>query len=345
MRDVAVSIVNTNGRDFLLGCLESLRGVDADVVVLDNASEDGSVEAVREQFPEVRVIAQEFRDGFGANHNRVIRATRSRYVLVLNEDTIVPAGTVETLVRYLDTHPEAAVAGPLIRGFDGHQQVSAYRLMSVPVQLVWALTLGRRGAVVSRGTSPRRVGAVAACAALYRRDALQAVEMFDETYFLFGEEGDLSQRLRRLGLENHYVPAAEVLHVGQQSTADVPERQINEVWRSLDIYLSRYHSRLGAHVLRSLTGIGYGLAVVAAEVATRLPRRLRPRAAASWQPAIYRLHVRNAFAGVRNPGIRELAEEWNRRHGSTSKADATVSVVARRRRETPADRAPRRSTD
>ena len=83
MPDLSVSIVNTNSRVLLLACLDSLAGTDAEIVVLDNASEDGSADAVRERFPEVRVIAQSHRAGFGANHNTVIRATTSRYVYVL----------------------------------------------------------------------------------------------------------------------------------------------------------------------------------------------------------------------------------------------------------------------
>jgi GT2 family glycosyltransferase len=313
--DITISIVNTNGREHLLQCLESLAGVDAEIVVLDNASEDGSAEAVRERFPDVRVIAQEWRAGFGANHNTVIRKTHSRYVLLLNEDMVIPEGAVERLATYLDAHPNAAVAGPLIRGFDGNQQGSAWRLMTIPVQLVWPLTLGQRGAVASRGSSARPVGAVAAGAAMYRRRALEEVGLFDEGYFMFGEEGELAQRWRSLRLERHYVPEVEVLHAGQHSTAQVPERQINEVWRSLDLYLSRYHSAAEARVLRGLTGVGYGFALLAARVGLRLPMRVRPRAADSWKPDIYRLHVRNAFRGTRNPGMSELAAEWNRLHG------------------------------
>ena len=87
MPDLNVSIVNTGSRELLLACLASLAGTAAEIVVLDNASEDGSVAAVRERFPDVRVIAQRQRAGFGANHNTVIRATAGRYVYVLNEDT------------------------------------------------------------------------------------------------------------------------------------------------------------------------------------------------------------------------------------------------------------------
>ena len=92
MPDVSISLVNTNSRELLLACLESLRGAGAEIVVLDNASEDGSVAAVRERFPAVRLIEQRHRAGFGANHNTVIRATTGRYVFILNEDTTSRTG-------------------------------------------------------------------------------------------------------------------------------------------------------------------------------------------------------------------------------------------------------------
>src|SRR5712691_1139888 len=164
MIDVTVSIVHASKPELTLDCLASLgadveRRCSVEIVVLDNASGDGLAAAIEELAPEARLIEQRHRSGFGANQNTIIRATRSRYVFVLNPDTRIPSGAIDGLVDYLDLHPEAAVAGPLIRGFDGVQQGSAWRLVTVPVQLVWALTLGQRGAVVSRGDKAKRVGA------------------------------------------------------------------------------------------------------------------------------------------------------------------------------------------
>jgi GT2 family glycosyltransferase/SAM-dependent methyltransferase len=320
LTDVAVSIVNTSNRELLLGCLRSLyddpdRSCEVEVVVLDNGSDDGSAEAVRAEFPDARVIEQRARRGFGANHNAVTRATDSRYVFILNEDTEVHPGVVDALVAYLDAHPQVAAVGPRIVGPDGRQQGSAWRLVSVPVQLVWALTLGRRGAVVSRGSNPKRVGAVSACAMLVRRSSFERAGMLHEDYFIFSEEADLARRLRAFGEEVHYLPTVELVHYGQQTTSAAPERQINEHWRSLDLYLSRWHGPVEARVLRWLTGIGYGLALLATKVAPKLPSRLLPADAATWAPGVYRLHLRNAFRGVRGPGLRERAQEWNRDHG------------------------------
>jgi GT2 family glycosyltransferase len=257
MIDVTVSIVHASKPELTLDCLASLgadveRRCSVEIVVLDNASGDRLAAATEELAPEVRLIEQRHRSGFGANQNTIIRATRSRYVFVLNPDTRIPSGAIDGLVDYLDLHPEAAVAGPLIRGFDGVQQGSAWRLVTVPVQLVWALTLGQHGAVVSRGDKAKRVGAVAGSAMLVRREALEEAGLFDEAYFMFSEEAELARRFERLGVERHYVPTVEVLHLGQESTSHVPERQINEFWRSFDLYLSRYHSPFEARLLRWL---------------------------------------------------------------------------------------------
>ena len=117
--DVSVSIVNTSSRDLLLACLESLerdadRAVSVEVVVLDNASDDGSAEAVRERYPWARVLEQRHRAGFGANHNTVIRATRGRYVYVLNEDTVSEPGSFDRMVAYMDAHPGVGALGPRV---------------------------------------------------------------------------------------------------------------------------------------------------------------------------------------------------------------------------------------
>jgi GT2 family glycosyltransferase len=109
--DVSVSLVNTNSRELILACIESLEGYEGvEIVVLDNASEDGSAAAVRERFPGVDVIEQRHRAGFGANHNTVIRATTGRYVFVLNEDTTSEDWGFDRMVAHLDANPRVAAS-------------------------------------------------------------------------------------------------------------------------------------------------------------------------------------------------------------------------------------------
>src|SRR4051812_23986641 len=146
-----IALVNASSREDVLACLESLGDVDAEIVVLDNASEDGSVAAMRERFPAVRVIEQQHRAGFGANNNAIIRATTSRYVYVLNPDTTSDDWGLDRMVAYLDAHPRTAAIGPRLVYPDGRPQDSAFRFPTPAVAALSLLTLSRVGVVQSRG--------------------------------------------------------------------------------------------------------------------------------------------------------------------------------------------------
>jgi GT2 family glycosyltransferase len=274
-------------------------------VVLDNASEDGSVEAVRERFPDVRVIAQRRRAGFGANHNTVIRSTSGAYVYVLNEDTTADDWGLERLAQYLDRHPRVAALGPRLVYPDGRHQDSAWRFPTPTVAALGLVTLGRAGVKQSHGTSPRPVDWVMGAAILLRRSALDEVGLFDEDFFLYSEEVDLCLRLRRAGWEVHYVPEVTVVHHESQFTAELPERRINEMWRSRHRYWRKHHSAAGARVAALATGAQYAVRAALAPLA---------REDAGFGPRM-RLHTRDSLR-VDGPGLRELAEEWNGRLGS-----------------------------
>ena len=302
MTDLSVSIVNTNSRELLLACLETLRGTTAEIVVLDNASEDGSADAVRERFPDVRVLAQEFRAGFGANHNTVIRATEGRYVYVLNEDTTADDWGFARIVEYLDAHPRVAALGPRLTYPDGRLQDSAWRFPTPLVSTLGLLTVGKLGVKQSRGDAPHAVDWVMGAALVLRRDALDEVGLFDDEFFLYSEEVDLQFRLRQAGWDVHYFPSATVVHHESQFSADIPERRINEMWRSRHRYWRKHHSGAGARVAALTTGGQYALRAAAAPIARRNPRRML-------------LHARDSW-GVSGPGLRELADEWNGRVGA-----------------------------
>jgi GT2 family glycosyltransferase len=301
LTDLSISIVNTNSRALLLACLESLASTQAEIVVLDNASEDGSAEAVRERFPGVRVIAEHRRAGFGANHNTVIGATSGRYVYVLNEDTTSHDWGLERIVGYLDAHPRVAALGPRLVYPDGRLQDSAWRFPT-PFMSVLALpTLGRLGITQSGGREPRAVDWVMGAALVLRREALDEVGLFDEEFFLYSEEVDLQARLHRAGWQVHYFPQVTVVHHESQFSAEIPERRINEMWRSRHRYWRKHHSEAGARLAALATGAQYA----ARALLSPATRRARMR-----------LHARDAWR-VRGPGLRELADEWNSRVGTT----------------------------
>jgi hypothetical protein len=300
--DVSVSIVNTNSRELLLACLESLAGTDAEIVVLDNASEDGSADAVRERFPDVSLIAQDFRAGFGANHNTVIRATTGRYVYVLNEDTTADDWGFDRMTAYMDAHPRVAALGPKLVYPDGRRQDSAWRFPTPLVSTLGLVTLGKVGVKQSHGDVPRAVDWVMGAALLLRRDALDEVGLFDEGFFLYSEEVDLQFRLRRAGWKVHYFPDVTIVHHESQFSAAIPERRVNEMWRSRHRYWRKHHSGPGARVAAAATGVQY-----AARAALSRDAGFRAR---------MRLHARDAWR-VTGPGLRELADEWNGRVGAS----------------------------
>jgi len=304
--DLSVSIVNTNSRELLLACLESLAPVEAEIVVLDNASEDGSAAAVRERFPHVRVIEQEHRAGFGSNHNTVIRATTGRYVYVLNEDTTANDWSFERITEYLDAHPQVAALGPRLVYPDGRLQDSAWRFPTPLVSTMGLATLGQLGVKQSKGASVRPVDWVMGAALVLRREALDQVGLFDEDFFLYSEEVDLQTRLRQAGWETHYFPELTVVHHESQFSAGIPERRINEMWRSRHRYWRKHHSRMGARVAALATGSQYAARALLSPAARRDPGI----------EARMRLHARDAWR-VEGPGLRELADEWNGRVGST----------------------------
>jgi N-acetylglucosaminyl-diphospho-decaprenol L-rhamnosyltransferase len=303
--DVAVSIVNTDNRDFLLACLESLCDVDAELVVLDNASEDGSAAAARERFRDVRVVAQSFRAGFAANHNTVIRSTDTRYVYVLNEDTTSSDWGLTRMVAFLDANPRVAGLGPRLVYPDGRHQPSAWRFPTPATSLLGLPTLGRVGVVQSTGRKPRRVDWAMGAALLLRREALEEVGLFDEGFFLYSEEVDLCRRLAAAGWEIWYFPEVTVVHHESQFSAEIPARRIHEQWRSRHRYWRKHHSPAGARAAALATGAQYALRGAAATVSGRDPA-FRAR---------MRLHARDSW-DVHGPGLRELAEEWNGRVGA-----------------------------
>jgi GT2 family glycosyltransferase/peptidoglycan/xylan/chitin deacetylase (PgdA/CDA1 family) len=314
--DVTISIVNHCNREEVLECLRSLqetaaRALEVEIVVLDNASDDGSVEAIRAAFPEVRVIAQPYRAGFGENHNRVIRSSSSRYVFVLNDDTRVDGAAIAAMVRYLDEHPNVAVVGPKIVGPGEVEPPSAWRFPSPAACALFALTFGTAGIVQSHGSEPRPADWVSGSAMMLRRSALDVIGLFDDQIYMYMEETDLCRRLWDAGYEIHYLPTVSIFHEGWGSTGPIPDRRTNELWRSRRYYWAKHHSVVGTQLARALDALRYGVGAVAvrAALAMRLTSgrlRIRPD-----DVRMYRLNALNAVRGVRGPGIREMATAFN----------------------------------
>ncbi|MBE7415680.1 MAG: glycosyltransferase family 2 protein [Deltaproteobacteria bacterium] len=226
MPDVSVIIVNWNARDYLLKCLGSLRSglgsLEAEVIVVDNASSDGSAAAVRERFPEARVLEQSENLGFARANNIGMRESSGEYLCLVNSDVVVLDGCLEALRKFLGSLPRAALAGPRVLNPDGSLQRTCRRFPSLPGSLLSAIGLDDRNYFSQEKTA--RVEALSGCLLMARRKAVDEIGMLDERFFFYAEDKDWCKRFHDAGYENWYCAEAEAIHYGGGSSALAPVR-------------------------------------------------------------------------------------------------------------------------
>ncbi len=222
--DVSVVVVTWNALPWLEQCLDSVRGNE--VIVVDHGSTDGTVAFVRKRYPDARVIEQENK-GMGGGNNAGMRAAGGRYFFLLNSDAWVVADGLDKLVEFADAHPEAAIVGPRLVNTDGTLQRSV-RGEPTLWRLATEYLFIRKLAPHSRLLNPlyrgdfdhdrvAEVDWLSGPALLVRREAADAVGLFDEDFFMFSEEVDWMTRFRRAGWKVLFLPEAEVMHVGGAS--------------------------------------------------------------------------------------------------------------------------------
>jgi N-acetylglucosaminyl-diphospho-decaprenol L-rhamnosyltransferase len=222
--DVSVVVVTWNARDHIERCLESVH--DRDVIVVDNGSTDGTVEFVRARFPHVRLIEQG-NVGMGGGNNTGMRAAEGRYFFLLNSDAWVEGDGLDVLLAFADEHPDAAVVGPKLQNLDGSLQRSvrgAPTLWRLSTEYFFIRKLAPRTTLLNPlyvggfdHDAVREVDWLSGAALLVRREAADAVGLFDEAFFMFSEEADWQARFREAGWTVWFQPDAVVTHVGGAS--------------------------------------------------------------------------------------------------------------------------------
>lgn len=316
MTPTAVVIVNFNTRRHLRACLASVFAErPSRVVVVDNASRDGSVEMLRAEYPGVELVANRKNLGFGAAANQGIASCGEPYVLLLNADTTLQAGALRSLAAYLDEHPVAAVVGPRLSNADGTLQRSA---RTYP-QLVTLRPLLRHVPLVRElylptwsHSRPRRVPYVVGAALAIRRRAFDRVGGFDPDFFLFYEEVDLCRRLRLAGWEVHFAPVTTVAHAGGASTSQVPDLAVRYRTASERRFYGRLHGGVHLALIAAVLNVRLAGAVARdvmsralardpiqrGEIEKRLAAHLRVLASDDAPPAAERRPLAGAGAGV-----------------------------------------------
>jgi N-acetylglucosaminyl-diphospho-decaprenol L-rhamnosyltransferase len=302
--ELSYCVVNTNGGPLLARCLDAIERTlpaetEYELLVLDNASSDGSAEAARGR-THTRLIELERRAGKAANDSTLLQAASGRFCLLLNEDTELLDGAVDALLSELRRDPEAAVAGAQLLSPDGVPQPCAWRLPSVGTALALATFTHRIATVQSGGNEVREVGWMQSSALLVRRDAAAQVGWLDPEFFVYSDETDFQKRLHDAGWRVLYVPQARAVHHEQLATDRVAAaRRITEFHRGRDRYMRKHHSVFAAGAVRLLTAWSYALRALAALVVPgRDPRR-------------FALHAWRALVPGRGEGLREAAAAFN----------------------------------
>jgi GT2 family glycosyltransferase len=303
--DVTVSIVSSGDLALLEACLDSISAAAGsaavETIVVDNAVGIGA--AIAPGRPGVEVVEGGRRRGFGANHNLACGRARGRYVFILNDDTVLDAGCIERLCRFMDQQTVVAAAGPRLRHADGRVQPSAFHFPTPGRVALTTLTLQRAGWVMSGGEHIRRVDWIHGAAMMVRRDALDAAGGLDEGFYMYLEDVDLCRRLRDRGWEVAFFPRAGLVHHENSSTAATPMRRVYQHARSRGIYARKHHGRVGERAVQGLTAATFlarsGLARVLPGYDGRDAERFRE-------------HARAALHPYAEPGVEEAAAEHNR---------------------------------
>jgi len=265
--DVSILVVAWNVRELLAQCLRSVyqetKGVEFEVIYVDNGSVDGSVEMVRKDFPQARIIANTDNKGFIKANNQAIEIATGRYVLLLNSDTVVLDNAIAKAVQFADSRPQAAVVGCRVLNPDRTLQGSCFRFYSTLNMLLDVSWLSRAfpnhpffGRKIYGGwdyNSEREVDVVVGCFSLVRMAAIRQVGVMDERYFVYGDDIDWCRRFVKAGWKVLFTPCASIIHYGGQTTRKEADRFALQLHGAVLINVKTHYTRLTFNLCRLLT--------------------------------------------------------------------------------------------
>ncbi|MBC6935223.1 MAG: glycosyltransferase family 2 protein [Chloroflexi bacterium] len=281
MRDLGIVIVNWNTRDYLKRCLETVLASAGDfsfqVVVVDNASTDGSAEMVRQLFPDVLVIESKSNDGYSCANNLGLRALgfggagevapdAPRYALLLNPDTEVPPDALFKMVQFMDARPEVGAAGPKLILEDGSLDLACRRSFPTPVVSLYRFSglsrlfphsprFGRYNMTFVDPDREIEVDSVVGAYMQVRREAIAAVGLLDETFFMYGEDLDWAYRIKKAGWKVFYHPQVTVKHIKRAASRKSQKAQF-EFQRAMLIFYRKHYRQTTPLWLHSLVMLG-----------------------------------------------------------------------------------------
>ena len=256
--DVSIILVNWNTRELLYDCIKSvyrnMNDLKFEIIVVDNASSDDSVEMLVSEFSDVKVIANSVNCGFAAANNQGMSASKGRYILLLNSDTIILDNCIDRVVAFADSHKDAAVVGCRVLNPDMTLQQNCFMFPSVLNMLLSSSYLyklfpksrffGREKMTWWNRGDVREVDVVTGCFMLIRRRAIEQAGMMDARFFMYGEESDLCYRFKQSGWKIMFTPAGTIIHLGGQSSRSVKAEMLIELRLSILKFINKHHGWL-----------------------------------------------------------------------------------------------------
>ncbi len=280
-KDLGIVILNWNTKDLLRRCLQTVFASRGDftytVVVVDNASSDGSADMVRDEFPQATLIASEINGGYPHGNNLGLRELgfrdgggaaddAPRYALLLNPDTEVPPNALAEMIAYMDVNPTIGVAGPKLVLPDGSLDLACRRSFPTPEVAFYRMTglaklfpdsprFARYNMTFTDPDEEIEVDSVVGAYMQVRRDALAAVGLLDETFFMYGEDLDWAYRIKQAGWTVFYNPAVTVKHVKRAASRKSAKAQI-EFYRAMLIFYRKHYRKTTPMLLHMMILMG-----------------------------------------------------------------------------------------
>jgi len=274
---LSIIIVNYNVKYFLEQCLHSVRKAcipvgNSEIFVVDNNSVDGSAEMVREKFPEINLVANDRNKGFSYANNQAIKIAKGEYVLLLNPDTIVEEDTFEKIVKFMDEHPDAGGLG--VKMLDGKgnflpeskrglptPKVAFYKMFGLSRIFPKSKTFNKYHLGYLDDDKIHEVDVLSGAFMLLRKDALKKVGLLDESFFMYGEDIDMSYRLSKAGYRNYYFPETRIIHYKGESTKKGSVNYVLMFYNAMIIFARKHFSPQNAKLLSLLINMAIYLRV------------------------------------------------------------------------------------
>lgn len=288
---LSVIIVNYNVQHFLEQCLYSVRhaskALAVETFVVDNNSVDGSVEMVREKFPEVKLIANTENLGFSKANNQAMRIATGEYVLLLNPDTLVEESTFEKVVAFMDAHPDAGGLGVMMLDGKGNFLPESKRGLPTPAVAFYKIfgfsklfprskRFGRYHLGFLDKNETHEIDILSGAFMLMRKTALDKVGLLDEAFFMYGEDIDLSYRIQLGGFKNYYFPETRIIHYKGESTKKSSVNYVFVFYNAMVIFAKKHFSQKNAQLFSFLINLAIWLRAGAAVAARFLKKSILP---------------------------------------------------------------------